>query len=256
MDKLSIQYFSDLHLEFYNLNKLVRLLQHIKPKSEICVLAGDIGYPFQKQYECFLIHMNNKFKHVFLITGNHEFYQLKQNIGKTIPEIIQQIQQIIEDNNLTNIHFLNNSYYDLNEYRFIGTTLWSHIYDNRYLTNDFNHIHELTIEKYNEMHERDVQYLKNTFQQSINENKKIIVISHYLPSYLLNHPKYSKYHHLNQCFSSHSDNLISEPVKTWIFGHTHTSVTMEINNIPCVSNPIGYPEENVDVDFHKIIEID
>jgi predicted MPP superfamily phosphohydrolase len=256
MNKLKIQYFSDLHLEFYDLTKLVRLVHWIKPKSNICVLAGDIGYPFKQNYASFLISMNKKFEHSFLILGNHEFYQFKENKDKTISQIIEQTEKIIKDENLTNIHFLNNSHYDLGEYRFIGSTLWSHIYDDRYLSNDYNSVYEFTIEKLNEMHKEHKEYLKNAIEQGKNENKKIIVITHHLPSFLLNHPKYAKYYNFHQCFSSHCDDLINEPVKAWFFGHTHTQIDMKINNIPCIANPIGYPGENKDIDFHKIIEID
>ena len=103
MNRFKIQYFSDLHLEFYDLTKLVRMIHWIKPKSDICVLAGDIGYPFQKKYEVFLIAMNKKFEHIFLILGNHEFYQLKDNEGKTMNQIIEQTEKIIKSNNLTNV---------------------------------------------------------------------------------------------------------------------------------------------------------
>ncbi len=257
MNRLKIQYFSDLHLEFYDLTKLVRMIHWIKPKSNICVLAGDIGYPFQKKYEVFLIAMNKKFEHIFLILGNHEFYQLKDNEGKTMSQIVEQTDKIIKNNDLTNIHFLNNSHYDLGDYRFIGSTLWSHIYDNKYIHNDFNTIKELTSENmYNDLHKRDRDYLKNIIEESKTENKKIIMITHHLPSFKLNHPKYAKYHNYNQCFSSNSDDLIIEPIKCWIFGHTHTQMDVKINDIQCVANPIGYPGENKDIDFHKIIEID
>ncbi len=256
MNRLKIQYFSDLHLEFYDLTKLARLVYWIKPKSNICVLAGDIGYPFKINYTSFLTSMNNKFEHVFLIPGNHEFYQLKENKDKTIDEIIDKIKSVIKDNQLNNIHFLNNSHYDLGDYRFIGSTLWSHIYDKRYLSNDYHHVYNFDVDSMNEFHKKSQNYLDNILNQSQLENKKVIMITHYLPSFLLNHPKYNKYYNYHQCFSSNSDFLIRKPIECWIFGHTHTQIDMKINNIPCVANPIGYPGENKDIDFHKIIEID
>lgn len=261
MNKLTIQYLSDIHLEFYgSLTKVSRLVNWIQPKSNICVLAGDIGYPFQKQYEIFLKSMNHKFEHTFLIPGNHEFYQMGKNKNKTMNDVIQQIENIIQSNELNNIHFLNNSHYDLrltdgNEYRFIGSTLWTHISDNNYLINDFDKINEMTINKMNSMHKESKDYIKSMIQQCEEDNKKIIMITHHLPSFSLNHPKYIQYKNYNQCFSSHSDDLIKDPVKCWIFGHTHAEMTMNINNIPCVVNPIGYPGENAKIDFNKVIDI-
>ena len=57
---LSIQYISDIHLEFrYNLPK-------IKALADILVLAGDIGDPRSKIYKWFLSDVSSKFKKYFL----------------------------------------------------------------------------------------------------------------------------------------------------------------------------------------------
>lgn len=253
---MKIQYISDLHLEFYDLTKIPRILMHIPKKADICVLGGDIGYPFQKTYEVFLKGISSKFEHIFLILGNHEFYQLKENEGKRVEEIIQRVRDILDENHLTNIHFLHNSYYDVGEYRFIGSILWSHIYNSRYLSNDYEQVYEFTIEKMNEMHKECKEYIRELIEESKKAEKKVVMITHHLPSFLLNHPKYAHYVNYHQCFSSHSDELICEPVKIWIFGHTHAVVDKVINGVRCVSNPIGYPGQNVDIQFGRIIEID
>jgi hypothetical protein len=67
-----LQYLSDVHLEFRQ--KLPRVV----PKGDILILAGDIGYPFSGLYEEFLRKMTHSFKKVFLVVGNHEYY----NLGK------------------------------------------------------------------------------------------------------------------------------------------------------------------------------
>ena len=54
------------------------------------------------------------------------------------------------------------------------------------------------------------------------------------------------------------DRLIDEKkdnIKCWIYGHTHTPSNVIINEIPFLCNPIGYPNENVNVNFQKNIEI-
>ena len=106
----SIQYISDIHLEFYKINEVDNILSYIQPNAKICVLAGDIGYPFQKIYEIFLCGISKKFDEIFLIHGNHEYYRIGKNKGKNIKQIIDKTNDIIKDNNLKNIHFLNNSY--------------------------------------------------------------------------------------------------------------------------------------------------
>jgi len=63
------QYVSDLHLEFRK--KVLR----IPPVAPFLLLAGDIGYPCRSLYREFLRYAAHDFEKVFLVAGNHEFYQ-------------------------------------------------------------------------------------------------------------------------------------------------------------------------------------
>lgn len=255
MSELTVHYLSDLHLEFYDENELKDVISRIIPKSEICVLAGDICYPFQKSYEIFLMDMNNKFKHVFLIHGNHEYYRLCENEGKLMKDIINKTNDIINSNDLKNIHFLNNSYYDIGNYRFAGTVLWSHIKDPNYLINDADTIVELDVNSMNRVHNECTKFIENITEKSKQDEKKLIVVTHHMPSYTLIDPKYEKYKKYNQCFASDCDYLVKDPIICWIFGHTHTKMEKTINNIPVLVNPIGYPEENECVDYNVTITL-
>lgn len=252
---MKIQYLSDIHLEYYDLTKIPRILQQIVPQTNICVLAGDIGYVYQKSYIAFLKGVATRFEHVFLIHGNHEYYQLKENKGKSMEQILARTYQLLEEHQLHNIHFLYRSHYDIGKYRFIGSTLWSNIDKNKLLTNDIEFIYENSIENMNQLHEEERTYIKEALIQAEEEQKEVIMITHYLPSYQLNHPKYAKYVEHFHCFSSHSDDLIRHPVKAWIFGHTHTIVEEELYGVSCVANPIGYKGENQNVSFIKCIDV-
>jgi predicted phosphohydrolase len=252
MNSLRIQYVSDIHLEYYHNIEVENIVKNkIIPIAPICVLTGDIGYPFNKSYKIFLEEISKKFIHIFLIHGNHEYYQIRHK--KTMDEIIEKTKEITST--LENVHFLDNSYYDLNEYRFIGTTLWSKIDDPKYTVNDCKKIEEFTVEKSNELYERNYKFIKDMLERSVVDNKKVVMITHHLPSYKLIDSKYEEYALYNQCFASNSDELIIEPVICWLFGHTHSSVDIVINNIRCVANPIGYRGENININFNKTIEI-
>ncbi len=255
--KIKIHYLSDIHLEFYDMTKIPRLLQQIVPQSPICVLAGDIGYPFQKSYEAFLRGIHSKFEHIFLIHGNHEYYQLKENKGKSMEQMVQKTEEIINTHHLHKIHFLNNSHYDLpkSDFRFIGSILWSNIENPRYLSNDYELIYENGVTQLNECHALSKSYVESALLQAQNDKKNVIMITHFLPSFKLNHIKYSKYMNYFQCFSSHCDYLIQDPVKLWIFGHTHMDMNMNINNVLCVANPIGYKGEKLDPKFNEVIDV-
>jgi hypothetical protein len=50
-----IRYLSDLHLEFIDPNKIEQFIKKIPSGvDEICILAGDIGNPYQSNYNIFM----------------------------------------------------------------------------------------------------------------------------------------------------------------------------------------------------------
>ena len=60
---MKVRYFSDLHLEFIKPNKIERFIRKIPSGiDEICILAGDIGNPYQKNYDSFMHFINKNFK--------------------------------------------------------------------------------------------------------------------------------------------------------------------------------------------------
>ncbi len=245
---MKIKYFSDLHLEFLNLKP--EWVEHIiKTDADILILAGDIGYPYKNSYSDFLIKINSKFKRIYLITGNHEYYS-----NYSMEQINIKIKEIIQDNSLENIKFLLNEYDDYEGYRFVGTTLWTHISNPNYLINDFNQILGMTVEKYNLLHKDSVDFLTKTLNDNHN-TLPVIVVTHHLPSYELTDPKYESYAKYNQCFSSNLDYLIKRPIVGWFYGHTHSESFKEINGVKLCCNPIGYPRENVQPDFNRMIEL-
>jgi len=241
---MKIQYFSDLHLELFRKKNLKFLDLFLKPCAPILVLAGDIGNPFDVIYESFLCRVSKDFDKVFLVTGNHEYY--KNDLSLTE----EKIKEIIV--NLKNVSFLNNSYEDYLGYRFVGTTLWSKITNPDFLTNDFNQIKNLTIKKYNELHNSSQEFLL----QTLKTDKKVIVVTHHLPSHSLTHPKYKNDYNYQQCFSSSTDDIIKIPIVCWFYGHTHKPMLMTINGVMMCCNPIGYPGENVHFNLNKYVNLD
>lgn len=231
---MKIQYHSDLHLEFR------KTLPTIIPKAPILVLAGDIGYPHQPIYTTFLQDVSSKFEKVFLIAGNHEYYT--QNTC-TMEDVDNTIEEIIQKHALKNVSFLNYDYEDYQGVRFVGIPLWSQIKDPKYLINDFVAIKHMSTELYNELHAVGIEFI----EEMVNESElPIIMITHHLPSYRLIDPMYSgpSSAPYNQCFASHCDALIRDPIVLWIYGHTHQPSDTYINRVHLVCNPKGYPGEN------------
>jgi predicted phosphohydrolase len=251
--KLSrFRYLSDLHLEFITSKKIDKFIKNIPSgKDEICILAGDIGNPTQTNYDIFMNFINQNFKKSFVIAGNHEYY------NKT--RTIQQTNNFMKDyfRNFNNISFLNNNYEIYDNYCFIGTTLWSKITKPEYKINDMYSIPEFDVVKYNELNKTCVEFLEGALEK----NENCIVITHHQPSESLIDEKYLTTNMLpyNQWFYCNMDELIKkkdDKIKCWFYGHTHTPSNVIINKIPFLCNPIGYPNENNNINFQSTITLE
>jgi len=248
---MRLRYLSDLHLEFIKPNKIERFVSKIPAGiDEICILAGDIGNPYQSNYDIFMNFISKNFKKTFVISGNHEYY----NKTKTIEETNEFMRDYF--GKFDNISFLNNDCEIYEDYCFIGTTLWSKITNPSYEINDVHNIPNFDYIKYNTLNMLSVDFLED----SLENNDNCVVITHHMPSKSLIDIKYTtqEMQPYNQWFYCNMDNLIEKnqkKIKCWIYGHTHTSSNITLNKIPFLCNPIGYPNENVNIDFEKTIEI-
>jgi hypothetical protein len=84
-------------------------------------LCGDIGCPFQHNYETFLRIHSNLYERIFIITGNHEYYTSKQY---TIFQVEQRIRELTHY--YPKVTFLNtNEPFQLGNTLFVGCALWS-----------------------------------------------------------------------------------------------------------------------------------
>jgi predicted phosphohydrolase len=247
--KHTIRYFSDLHLEFIKENKIDQFIKNIPIGiDEICILAGDIGNPYQSNYDCFMKFISKNFIKTFVICGNHEYY------NKTIQETNDFMELYFQKFN--NISFLNNKYEIYDNYCFIGTTLWSKITDPKYKINDVYQIKHFDYIQYNKLNILCVEFLEYTLQN----NDNCIVITHHVPSSSLIDIKYKSSDMLpyNQWFYCNLDELIKtkgNKIRCWFYGHTHTPSNVIINNIRFLCNPIGYPNENEKLDFNLTITL-
>lgn len=237
---MKIQICSDLHLE---INKNQDYDSFLKPIAPILFLAGDIGDCSQTYCKNFFKWISENFKKSFLVAGNHEYYSIKDHMNMHNKE--QLLRNVI--NQFNNIVFLDNEYYEMDNYIVLGTTLWSYIKPNEenivsLILNDFNHIYldknkKLDIKTYNNLYKKNYAWLRNQINKF--SNKNIIILTHHLPTFLAIDNKYKNCGY-NSAFASHSEELIKENVKYWIFGHSHSSKDLIVNNCRLIANPHGY----------------
>jgi predicted phosphohydrolase len=246
---MKIRYFSDVHLEFIKPKHIETLIRKIPPgMNEVCILAGDIGNPYQPNYDTFMNFISQHFKKTFVIPGNHEYYY--HPIDETTEFMKTYFQKF------DNISLLNNTYEIYENHCFIGTTLWSKITNPSNKINDMYNIPGFDYLHYNRLNRISVDFLEDALEK--NENN--IVITHHMPSSSLIDIKYltPEMRPYNQWFYCDMDDLIvsqQKKIKAWFYGHTHTPSTTTIHDIPFVCNPIGYPGENRLEDFQKNIII-
>lgn len=118
--------------------------------------------------------------------------------------LMQQPDNLIRGivHNFENVHFLQNESFELtNDVVIIGTTLWSKVPTDlsdlvSYSMNDYTQIYNdnnylITPEEINVIHDNNI----NQSRQLIDKNygKKIVMVSHHLPSFQLINPQYIRH---------------------------------------------------------------
>ncbi len=261
---------SDVHLEFFDRKKVDKLIDIMKnklvEKDTYLMLAGDLCGATNNNLEYFLSNIKNQFRKIFYVMGNHEFYNTSLLDGKKL--IRDKINILNNDNN--NIILLDNETYFLEEENtvIIGSTLWSDLsysesldvhdinnisYAKRYL-NDFNYINNFSPDDYQKEFEKSKLFIQSEINNNKNKNRKIILLTHHMPSFKLIDKKY-KNMPMNRCFASKLDDLFDESINCWIYGHTHTPNNIILNNVRFVCNSIGYIGENESFRLVEKIEI-
>jgi predicted phosphohydrolase len=235
---MKIQYCSDLHLEFPHNREFIKN-NPIVPVGEILILAGDI-LPFQliEQSSYFLDYIVDNFEKTYWIPGNHEYY------GSDINDRSGSFCELIR----SNIYLINNQEVKIKDSNFIFSTLWSKIGElNRLIIentlSDFSYIrdknYKLGIEKFNELHQKSIDYIQTTLLK--NKLEKNIIISHHIPTFL-NYPEEHRQSKVNQGFATELFDIIHDSsIDYWIYGHHHTNIPeFEINGTKLITNQLGY----------------
>jgi Icc-related predicted phosphoesterase len=239
---MRIQVLSDLHLNYYT-DKYPTFVRDI----DYIIIAGDLSDNIDAIYNFFSIIRKDCNVPIIWIFGNHEYYSYcLKDYKKKIKKELKSIENII---------ILDNSTYELNDYIFIGATLWTD-FDNERDTfiiqqalNDYAFIN--TKDKSGQ---RNINYLDILYEHKKSKkfiirslkkykNKKRIVITHHAPSYQSVSPQY-KGSIYNSGFVNNFDNLlVAHQPDLWIHGHVHSFFDYYIDKTRIVCNPKGYDFE-------------
>jgi Icc-related predicted phosphoesterase len=232
-----VQYCSDLHLEFeQNSNYLTT--NPINICGDILILAGDI-VPLHDEYlnNSFFRFISKKYKQVFWVPGNHEFYY--NNISDYNSSFNIQL--------LKNLSLVNNVVVQYEGIRFIFSTLWSRISKKNEKiiergVSDFecinNNNKKFKVSDFNKLHNESISFIR----QSLKGDKvKTIVVTHHLPSALCDSPVHNT-SPIREAFCVDLTDYIEESnANFWIYGHSHyNQKPLFVGNTIMLTNQLGY----------------
>jgi predicted phosphodiesterase len=274
---------SDIHLEFGDcmiknednvdvliLSGDIMVAQDMHDHSEESLRAGivteSLGARQAKavRFREFLQRCSFQFPHVIYVAGNHEFYHGKWPLG------IEYLRE--ECAKFPNVYFMENDTKTIDDYTFIGSTLWTdmnrgdpitlyHVAgmmnDYRIIRNSDHNFRSLKPEDTALRHRTSVGYIRTVIEGKFDE--KFVVVGHMAPSKLSTHPRYAADTTMNGAYSSSLDDFIMDhpQIKLWTHGHTHEDFDYMIGSTRIVCNPRGYInyEPRADVWTPKLVEI-
>jgi predicted phosphodiesterase len=214
-------------------------------------------------------------KEIIYTPGNHEFYNAHLH-GISV-ELKRRVQSY------PNIHLLDNTTVvlqgqDCQPVRFIGATLWT---DFRLQGESMSAIGAAFHEAKNSMSDFSTirfgstgwmtpacsvklflvsaAYIRDELDMPF--DGRTVVVTHHLPSKRAVAERFQN-DILSAAFASNLDHLIERVEGCWVFGHTHTSVDIQIGSCRLVCNPRGYANrlkscyENPDFRADFIIDTD
>jgi len=248
------QLVSDLHLENYYYKNIQSVIPHLLvPSAKYLIVAGDcVNFNTFRDIEIypnilklFLDYYIDKFEKILYICGNHEHYGTTLGLEGTIEYYRNYIKEY--DVGRNKVIFLEKDRLDLEDINILGLTLWTKISNTSSLTiNDYRQIRKqengytinLTYKDTLKEHEESVKWLSQQLDQI--KERKVMIISHHMPSFQLVDSKYKNARN-NDAFASDLNFLMeSYPnIQLWCFGHVHESVKKTIANCECLCNPRG-----------------
>ena len=217
---MTIQYASDLHLEF-DANRKFFDAGGLVSSADVLVLAGDVSYLGDTSMEQLpqFDWLADHFREVWIIPGNHEFYR-----GAELWNTLKDFEYAVRPN----VRYINNKSVRIDDAEVFFTTLWSpvppeNIADVQYGMNDTRYIcyrgRVLYAGEFRELHGICMDWLANALERS--DAGKKVVVTHHCPSrnpVFDNHPG----SRISTAFIAPLDDFIEQhDIDAWIFGHTH-----------------------------------
>lgn len=239
---LRLQVVSDTHLEHAGARA-----PEVPVLAPYLALLGDVGDPFSVRYAAFLRDQARRFRRVFVVAGNHEYYHNGRK------DVLAEMRRVAPPN----VHVLEKEWVDVEEgHRVCGTTLWSDLDPrNAWELSDFQCIHGWTWDRAVGQHRACVEFVENQIADATEAGRPLVVLTHHAPlEGVSSHPKYAT----STCESAYSTDLtrlMRPPVRAWFHGHTHWSYSTTVGGVLVGSNAVGLLGEPTGFDATRVFEV-
>lgn len=213
-------YLSDIHTEFYPNNDypFIPVINREPDTKYNLLCAGDIGLVTQPEYWRFISRVCDVFDHVYVVHGNHEYYEAPVGI-----KFSKYYNSYVAKCEIQNLTVLDNTRVELEDCVILGTTLWSHVPRKAHsivtqTMTDYRKIRGFSVEQNNDLHAKAVKFLEEHLTQP--SDKPIVVVTHHAPSFHdTSAPEFTG-RWTNYAFATDLTSLVSK-ANIWIYGHTH-----------------------------------
>lgn len=245
---MKIRLISDTHVNFYSsskplIEKLDKYFPKIDSKNELLILAGDIGQAtrgvnLEPKYVEMLEYFKSRWEHIILVPGNHEWYNSIVTFQTVDSMIRRECKRL-------GIIYLNKNTYEYKDYVFVGCTLWSRVHPKYWPFMKYKYENFLPYEDMLRINDDHISWIDNTLYKL--QNKKVIVITHHLPTQKLIGGIYTepKYRLSNTGYYTNLEWLIKKYpfIEYWFCGHSHINKLATVDKTVLYLNPIGTPKD-------------
>ncbi|KZV97229.1 hypothetical protein EXIGLDRAFT_731233 [Exidia glandulosa HHB12029] len=256
-----IQVMSDLHLEFKfrvkggkNDDRAAGYVVFDFPvAAPNLALLGDIGLATHEGLYHFLETQLHRFKRVFYVPGNHEYYGASPTQAMGRMQAFADRMQFVharEPNEVGEFILLHRRRYDLSAHvTILGCTLWSHVPPHAedavwYHLNDFRQIEHWTVGAHNASHDMDRLFLTRELDKLRGSGRRVFIMTHHAPTTPgTSEPRFETGDNLPSYgfVTPLSDSeWWAPPITTWAFGHTHFNCDFVRKGVRVVANQRGY----------------
>jgi hypothetical protein len=220
------------------------------PGADVCVVGGDFFPDLVNSVRELAPVAENM--PVIYAPGNLDFYS-----RKPMEQLLREATELADQ--IGNIHVLYNRAVSIGDARFLGTTLWTRIAEDKaeavlLYSNDFQQIctskGPWSVAQQNLEHDLAVDFLES--ELIANSDVTTVVVTHNIPHLSVNDPKYNdpryRDQNMNPIFVADMKWLTDSPFAPdyWIAGTNIFTGEAALGKTSVMSNGLGHPRKNAE----------